>query len=109
MGLIASSYRLMYLTSYKMSLETKIQWITSAKMELMASSDEILALGQDLDPGNPAIKQMEARRDKLSLLENKLDLQMQEYTERLKMVDTELQSAQGAVDKAIEKSFTYNF
>ena len=109
MGLIASSFRLMYLTSYKMSLESKIQWIASAKMELVASSDEILALGNDLDPGNPAVKQLEARRDKLTLLEKKLDLQMQEYQNRLKMVDTELQSAQGAVDKAIEKSFTYNF
>ena len=109
MGLIASSFRLMYLTSYKMSLETKLQWIASAKMELTASSDEILSLGQDLDPGNPAVKQLEARRDKLTLLEHKLDLQMQEYNNRLKMVDAELQSAQGAVDKAIESSFKYSF
>ena len=109
MGLIASSFRMMYLTSYKMSLESKIQWIASAKMELVASSDEILALGNDLDPENPAVKQLEARRDKLTLLEKKLDLQMQEYQNRLKMVDVELESAQQAVDKAIERSFKYNF
>ena len=108
MGLITSSYRMMYLTAYKLTLETKIQWIASAKMELVSSSDEILALGNDLDPDNPAVKQLEARRDKLSVLEKRLDLQMQEYQNRLKMVDAELQSCQGAVDSAIQKSFTYS-
>ena len=96
MGLIASSFRMMYLTAYKITLETKIQWIASAKMELVASSDEIMALGNDLDPDNPAVKQLEARRDKLIILEKKL-------------VDAEMQSAQSAVDSAIQRSFTYNF
>ena len=107
MGLITSSFRMMYLTAYQLTLETKIQWIATAKMELVASSDEILALGNDLDPDNPAIKQLEARRDKLAILEKKLDLQMQEYQNRLKMVNAELQSCQGAVDSAIQKSFSY--
>ncbi|MBR1374037.1 hypothetical protein IJ556_06260, partial [bacterium] len=85
---------MMYLTAYKISLESKIQWIASAKMELVASADEIMALGNDLDPENPAVKQLEARRDKLTVLEKTLDLQMQEYQNRLKMVDAELQSSQ---------------
>ena len=109
MGLIASSFRMMYLTAYKISLETKVQWIASAKMELVASSDEIMGLGNDLDTDSAAVKQLEGLRDKLIVLEKKLDLQMQEYQTRLKMVDTELQSAQGAVDSAIQSSFTYNF
>ena len=109
MGLISSSYRMMYLTAYKMSLESKVQWISSAKMELVASSDEIMALGNDLDPSNPAIKQLEARRDKLTLLEKKLDLQMQEYQTRLQMVEKELESAKGAVQSAIDSSFSYSF
>ena len=107
MGLIASSFRMMYLTAYQISLESKIQWIASAKMELVASSDEIMALGNDLDPENPAVKQMEARRDKLTVLEKKLDLQMQEYQSRLKMVEAELESTRGAVDNAINRSFQY--
>jgi len=107
MGLITSSYRMMYLTAYKYSLESKIQWIATAKMELVASSDEILALGNDLDPDNPAVKQMEARRDKLSVLEKRLDIQMQEYQSRLQMVNAELKSAQGAMKEAIDTSFSY--
>ncbi len=109
MGLIASSFRMMYLTAYRYSLETKIQWIASAKMDLVASSDEIMSLGNDLDPENPAVKQLEARRDKLILLEKKLDLQMQEYQTRLQMVNSELQSVKGAVDSAIQDSFSYSF
>lgn len=107
MGLITSSYRMMYLTAYKFSLESKIQWIATAKMELVASSDEILALGNDLDPENPAVKQLEARRDKLSVLEKRLDIQMQEYQSRLSMVKEELGSCQKAVSNAIKESFAY--
>lgn len=107
MGLITSTYRMMYLTAYKFSLESKIQWISTAKMELIASADEIHALGNDLDPENPAVKQMEARRDKLNILEKRLDLQMQDYQNRLKMVETELQSCQSMVDSAIKQSFSY--
>ena len=107
MGLITSSFRMMYLTAYQLTLETKIQWIATAKMELVASSDEILALGNDLDPDNPAVKQLEARRDKLAALEKRLDIQMQEYQTRLQMVSTELKSCEGAVNNAIDRSFNY--
>lgn len=107
MGLISSSYRVMYLTSYQYTLENKIQWIASAKMDLLASADEIMALGNDLDPDNPAVKQMEARRDKLTALEKKLDMQMKEYQSRLEMVKTELGACEGAMNNAISRSFDY--
>ena len=107
MGLITSSFRMMYLTAYQLTLETKIQWISTAKMELCSSSSEIMSLGNDLDPDNPAVKQLEARRDKLAVLEKKLDLQMQEYQTRLEMVNKELDSCKNAVSSAIERSFSY--
>ena len=107
MGLITSTFRMMYLTAYQLTLETKIQWISTAKMELCSSSSEIMSLGNDLDPDNPAVKQLEARRDKLAVLEKKLDLQMQEYQTRLDMVNKELDSCKNAVGKAIDRSFSY--
>ena len=107
MGLISSTYRMMYLTAYQLTLESKLQWISTAKLELTASADEILALGNDLDPENPAVKQMEARRQKLVMLEKRLDLQIQEYQNRLQMVSKELESCQSAVQKAIDRSFSY--
>lgn len=107
MGLITSTYRMMYLTAYQLTLESKIQWISTAKMELMASSNDILTLGNDLDPDNPAVKQMEARRDRLTVLEKKLDMQMQEYQTRIQAVQKELESCRNAVNKSIERSFSY--
>jgi hypothetical protein len=76
-------------------------------MELCASGDEIMALGNDLDPNNPAVKQLEARRDKLTALEKRLDMQMQEFQNRLSMVEAELESCRGAVSNAIKDSFSY--
>ena len=107
MGLITSSFRMMYLTAYQLTLETKIQWISTAKLELTTSASEIMSLGNDLEPDNPAIKQLEARRDKLAVLEKKLDLQMQEYQNRLQMVNKELESCRSAVSSAIDRSFSY--
>ena len=52
---------------------------------------------------NKAVKSL----NKLTVLEKRLDLQMQEYQNRLKMVDAELQSCQGAVDNSIQRSFSY--
>lgn len=108
MGLITSSYRMMYLTAYRYSLESKIQWITAAKMELVASADEVMALGNDLDPENPVVKQFEARRDRLHALEKRLDMQMTEYQNRLEMVKAELSSCESAVSSGIQKSFSYH-
>ena len=107
MGLITSTYRMMYLRAYELTLQQKIQWIATAKMELVASSDEILGLGNDLDPENPAVKQLEARRDRLAVLEKRLDMQMEEYQTRLQMVQTEYKSCQQAVSSAIDRSFQY--
>ena len=107
MGLITSTYRMMYLTAYQLTLETKIQWISTAKMELMSSCDEILSLGNDLEPDNPAVKQLEARRDKLAVLEKKLDMQMKDYQTRLQAVQAELKSCEDATKSAIDRSFSY--
>ena len=107
MGLITSTFRTMYLTAYKFTLENKIQMISTAKMELMTSSDEILGLGNDLEPENPAVKQMQARAERLSALEKRLDIQMKEYQNRLQAVQTELQSCEGAMGNAIKESFSY--
>ena len=107
MGLITSTFRMMYLTAYQLTLESKIQWISTAKMELMAQSDEIMSLGNDLDPDNPAVKQMEARRDKLTVLEKKLDMRMKDYQTRLQAVQAELKSCEDATKNAIDRSFSY--
>ena len=107
MGLITSTYRMMYLTAYQYTLESKMQWISTAKLELSASAEDVLALGNDLDPENPAVKQLEARRQRLTVLEKRLDLQMQEYQVKIDMVSKEFESCKSALNSAMERSFSY--
>ena len=80
MGLITSQIRLLYLQQQRLDLEYKIQLITQTKMGLSQS---------------------------VSVLEQKLDMQMLQYQSRLKMIDAEYQSCLGMIDKNIQSSFTY--
>ena len=107
MGLLTSQIRLMYLQQQRLDLEYKIQLVTQTKMGLSQSVSDLMQVGNDFDPESPTTKMLQQRQAKLKVLEQKLDMQMQEYQNRLKMVDAELQSCQGAVDSAIQRSFSY--
>lgn len=107
MGLITSQIRLLYLQQQRLDLEYKIQLITQAKMGLSQSVSDLMQVGNDYDPESPTTKMLQQRQAKLKVLEQKLDLQMQQYQTRLKMIDTEYQSCQGMLDKNIQQSFSY--
>ncbi len=107
MGLLIASLRKQYLIAYQNELEYKIQLITQAKIALSQSSNDLLNVGTDMDPDNPVIKQLEQRKERLNLLEKKLDMQMNEYQQKLKMVMTELQSCDAMFDSNVKNSFSY--
>jgi hypothetical protein len=101
MGLIVSQIRVMYLQQLRLDLEYKIQLITQAKLGLSQS------VSNDYDPESPTTKMLQQRQAKLKVLEQKLDQQMSQYQTRLKMVDTEYESAVAMRDKNIQSSFSY--
>ena len=103
MGLIAATVNTQYLIAYKNELEYKITLINQAKMGLSDSTSDLLTAGTDLDPENPAVKQLEQRRERLNLLEKKLDMQLEEYETKLKMVDKNLEASKQMADKSIGK------
>lgn len=107
MGLLTASIRKQYLIGYKSDLEYKIQTITQAKMSLSSSVSDLLESGKDMDPENPAMKVLEQRRERLNLLEKKLDMQMNEYKEKLEMVEAEIKSCEGMFSKDLQDSFSY--
>lgn len=107
MGMATSQLRLMYLNSYRNDLEFKIQLITEAKMNLSKTCTDLLNVGTDLDADDPMIKKLEARKEHLNIMEKKLDMQMQQYQNSLKMVETEMQSCEQMLQKNIERSFKY--
>lgn len=107
MGLLVSQIRLIYLQHQKLDLEYKIQLITQTKMSLSASVSDLVQVGNDLDPESPTTKMLQQRQAKLKALDAKLDQQMAAYNARLKMIDTEFESAKAMVDKNIQSSFSY--
>lgn len=107
MGLLVSQIRLMYLQQQRLDLEYKIQLITQTKMGLSQSVSDLMQVGNDYDPESPTTKMLQQRQAKLKVLEQKLDHQMEEYNNRLKMIDAEYQSAQAMLDKNIQSSFSY--
>ena len=107
MGLIVSQIRLMYLQQQRLDLEYKVQLITQTKMGLAAAVSDLMQIGNDYDPESPTTKMLQQRQAKLKILEAKLDQQLAAYNARLKMIDTEFESAKGMLDKNIQSSFTY--
>ena len=108
MGLLTSQIRLMYLQQQRLDLEYKIQLITQTKMGLSQSVSDLMQVGNDYDPESPTTQMLQQRQAKLKVLEQKLDMQMQEYQNRLKMIDAEYDSCQGMMDKNIQSSFKYS-
>lgn len=107
MGMATSQLRLMYLNAYRLDLEYKVQLITEAKMNLSKTCTDLLNVGSDLDADDPLIKKLEARKERLNIMEKKLDMQMQQYQNTLKMIEQEMQSCDQMLQKNIERSFKY--
>lgn len=101
MGLIAASVQKQYLIAYQNELEYKISLIAQAKMNLTSASNDLLNAGTNLDPENPMVKQLEQRRARLNMLEKKLDMQMEEYQTKLKMIDENMKACDNMVDKGV--------
>ena len=105
MGVAVSSVRLMYLTMYKLDLEYKLSLITSAKMNLSQSVNDLLTVGTDLEPDSPEVKALERRKERLYLIEKRLDEQMTRYQTTLKMVEAQINEVRGSVDRGISEAF----
>lgn len=107
MGMATSQLRLMYLNAYRLDLEYKIQLITEAKMNLSKTCTDLINVGTDLSSDDPVVKMLEARKERLNQMEKKLDMQLQQYQNKLKMIDTEYGSCESMLQKNIERSFKY--
>lgn len=107
MGLLTSQIRLMYLQQQRLDLEYKIQLVTQTKMGLSQSVSDLMQVGNDFDPESPTTKMLQQRQAKLKVLEQKLDMQMQEYQNRLQMIETEYGSCKSMMEKNIQESFSY--
>ncbi|OGH99775.1 MAG: hypothetical protein A2039_06815 [Candidatus Melainabacteria bacterium GWA2_34_9] len=107
MGLVSGIIRLQTLKEMELDLEYKIQTLSQTKMQLASQSFELVTIGTDLDPESPEVKQLEQRRQKLQLMEKKIDAEVLKHQNMLKMAEAEIESAQKIVDNSIKRSFSY--
>ena len=102
MGLITATIRKTQLNNYRLDLEYKMQLISASKLNLSQTVNDLLSVASDLDSDSPEAKALEKRKERLYLVEKKLDEQMQRYETQLKMVEAELQSCNQMIDKNIQ-------
>ena len=105
MGLITATIRKTQLNSYRLDLEYKMQLVSASKLNLSQTVNDLLSAASALDSDSPEAKALEKRKERLYLVEKKLDEQMQRYETQLKMVEAELQSCNQMIDKNIQ--YTY--
>ena len=105
MGLITATIRKTQLNNYRLDLEYKMQLISASKLNLSQTVNDLLSVASDLDADSPEAKALEQRKERLYLVEKKLDEQMQRFETQLKMVEAEMQSCNQMIDKNIQYSY----
>ncbi len=111
MGLFSGLIGLAYLKQRELTLEYKIQQLSSTKIQIAERSINMVTIGNDLDPDSPEYRALEGRKAKLELMEKRLDQELLKYQTLLKAVNMEInmeiQSAQKIVDSSIKRFFSY--
>lgn len=107
MGLVSGILRLNYLKQMQLDLEYKIQNLTQTRVQLLSQGEELLSVGTDLDPDSPEMKHLEQRRQKLQLMEKRIQAEFDRTQGMLKMVEEEIKSAEQIVQNATARSFKY--
>lgn len=90
MGLLTSSLRMFTLQSQRSDLSYKIDLVTQAKADLAAQNAQLVNAGTDLSADSTVLKNLEARKERLHLLEKKLDQQLLHYQSQLAMIDAQM-------------------
>ena len=108
MGLIAASMRLQTLIAYKNQLEIRIQSVTESMVGLQSQADELVTIGADLDPHSDALKDLKVKKERLYLIEKKLEMQQKQFQTQLEAITQEIQSCQQMVQNNIQSGmFSY--
>jgi len=94
MGIAVSASSLMYITGQKHDLEYQIDLIYTTRNNIMASINELIPNGADMDPESPEVKILEQRKQRLMLIDKKLEQDLKQAQARLDMINVEEQKLQ---------------
>ena len=107
MGLFIGIIRNIYLKQMKSTLQWKVHLITQAKMTATAAAAGLLQVGTDYESDSLISKKLQERQYKLKLLEEKLDMQKEQYEQKIAMINEEIKSNQEMIQSGIQTSFSY--
>ena len=107
MGFVMSSIRLLYLVQLRNDLAHKLMLHTEARMDLSREITDLTGVGTKLTPDNPMIQGMKVKRDKLKLVEQEMDKELEEIRMKLKAVEQEIQEARQMTLENVKESFSY--
>lgn len=100
--------RLQTLIAYKNQLEMRIQSVTESMVGLQNQADELVTIGADLDPDSDALKDLKVKKERLNLIEKKLEMQQKQFQTQLEAITQEIQSCQQMVQNNIQSGmFSY--
>jgi hypothetical protein len=90
-----------------MDLEYQIQTLMQTQTQLADQGGALITISTDLDPDSPESRMIEAKRQKLQVMDKKIQAELVRYQGLLKMAEAEMQSAEQLVDKAIQRNCSY--
>lgn len=105
MALASSQIREQMYIAQEHDLNNIITRLNGIKMNLVNNINDLLNVGTNLDPDSPESRVIEARRQKLAMLEKKMDMEITQYQNRLKAVESLRAQAKEQVGKATEKAY----
>ena len=100
--------RTMYLTNYVNNLQTKINDITTEKLEMSETIAQYTSDISDLggDKNSPSVQKLMKLKADLEVLEKKLDAKLAKYNAQLQAAQTELQAANNALQQSTQRDFS---
>jgi len=86
---LVAAMRQMYLVGQRHDLEYQIDMINSNKANILASINTMVPNGVDMEPDSPEVKIMEQRKQRLMLIDKKLDQDLTMAQNKLAMLNSQ--------------------
>ncbi len=104
MGVLVSATKLMYLTGARHDLEYQIDLINTSKANILSSINTMIPNGADMEPDSPEVKLLEQRKQRLMLIDKKLDQDLVHAQTKLDALKSEEQQVSRKLQEQTQKS-----
>lgn len=101
---LVSAMRLMYLTGQRHDLDYQIDTINSSRANILASINTMIPNGADMEPDSPEVKIMEQRKQRLMLVDKKLEQDLVHAQAKLDVLNAEEQKVSAKLKEQSQKA-----